>query len=149
MERIETEGAGRSEMSHTAQYQHVGTYIDTDYYLAGPDILLVIPRAEFHDTPELARKTSDYMNDFARAAGKKLGTVVVLTNVLTQDAETRRVYQSLAGNGLYFGLALVVDSALSRALAGFFMGFSKPTIPTQLFGTVEKGIEWLKTIQPK
>ncbi len=89
------------------------------------------------------------MNDYARKAGKTFGTVVVLANVLTQDAETRRVYQSLAGNGLYFGLALVVDSALSRALASFFMGFSKPAIPTQLVNTIENGIVWLRTIRPK
>lgn len=74
---------------------------------------------------------------------------MVIANVLTQDAETRRVYQNLVGNGLYFGLALVVNSALSRALAGFFMGFTKPLVPTQLFDTIEKGIEWLGSIHPE
>lgn len=135
-------------MSDLSQYQYFGAAAGADYYWADPDILLVIPSAGYHDTPQLASQSADFMNDCARKAGKKIGVVVIMSNVLTQDAETRRVYQELAGNGLYFGLVLVVDSALSRALASFFMGFSRPPIPLQLFSTMEKGIEWLRTIRP-
>ncbi len=136
-------------MTDVSQYQSVGTDDNSDYYLTDADILLAIPKAGMVDTPQKARTASDFMNAYVRQAGKKFGTVVVMANVLSQDAETRRIYQNLAGNGLYFGLALVVDSALSRALASFFMGFSKPSIPIQLFDTVEKGTEWLRTIRPQ
>ncbi len=135
-------------MTDFSQYQRVGSMAGADYYLADSDILLVIPSSGYHDSPELARRSADFMNECAHKIGGKVGTVVVMSNVLTQDAETRRVYQNLAGNGLYFGLVLVVDSALSRALASFIIGFSKPPIPTQLFESVEKGIEWLRTIRP-
>lgn len=136
-------------MTDFSQYRSVGTDGHSDYYIADPDIILVIPKPGMVDSQQSARVAADFMNDCARKAGRKLGTVVVMSNILSQDAETRRIYQSLAGNGLYFGLALVVDNALSRALASFFLGFSKPTIPTQLFDTVEKGAEWLQTIRPQ
>lgn len=48
---------------------------------------------------------------------------------------------------LYFGLALMVNNGLSRALVSFFMGFTKPPVPTQSFDTIENGIEWLKTVR--
>ena len=135
-------------MSAEFPHQLVGTYHDIDYYLAEEDIFLVVPRSGFRDTAESARQNVEYLNDYIRKAGRKFGAVIILKHVLSQDAETRRTYQSLTENGLYFGLALVVDSAMSRAVAGFFMGFSKPAVPTQLFDTAENGIEWLKTIRP-
>lgn len=135
-------------MTDVSQYQQVGSMAGADYYIADPDILLIIPQTGFVDNPQLAQQNADFMNEYARKTGRKIGAVVVMSNILTQDAETRRVYQKLAGNGLYYGLALVVDSALSRALATFFIGLSKPAIPTQLFDTVEKSIEWLGTIRP-
>ena len=135
-------------MTDLSQYESVGSDGYTDYYITDSDILLAIPKTGMVDTPETARVAADFINACARKAGKKLGTVVVMSNIVSQDAETRRVYQNLAGNGLYFGLALVVDNALSRALASFFLGFSRPAIPTQLFDTVEKGTEWLRTIRP-
>lgn len=136
-------------MIDVSQYQQVGSVAGADYYIADSDILLVVPQIGFVDSPQLAQRNSDFMNQYIQKAGGKFGTVVVMSNILTQDAETRRVYQKLAGNGLYYGLALVVDSALSRALAGFFIGLSKPVIPTQLFDTIEKSVEWLRTIRPQ
>ena len=57
-------------MTDSSQYQSVGTYLDIDYYLAESDIILLIPRAGYRDTPQLARQTSDYMNDYVRKIGK-------------------------------------------------------------------------------
>lgn len=130
-------------------YQLIGTYNDIDYYLVEEDIFLVVPRSGFRDTAESARQNVEYLNNYIRKAGRKFGAIIVLKHVLSQDADTRRAYQTLTENGLYFGLALVVDSTLSRAVAGFFMGFSKPVVPTQLFDTAENGINWLKSIRPQ
>jgi hypothetical protein len=135
-------------MTDFSQYKHVGSMAGINYYIADHDILLVVPPIGYVDTPQLAQQCADFMNEYISKAGGKFATVVIMSNVLTQDAETRRVYQKLSGNGLYFGVALVVDSALSRALASFIIGLSKPAVPTQLFGTVEKSIEWLRTIRP-
>ena len=136
-------------MSDFSQYQYLGTVENqADYYVVDPDILLIVPPKGMVDTPQLAHASAEYQSAFARQAGRKCATIVVMSNVLSQDAETRRVYRELAENGLFFGAALVVDNALSRALAGFFIGLSKPGIPMKLFDTVEKSIEWLRSIRP-
>jgi hypothetical protein len=135
-------------MLDVSQYQQIGSTAGADFYVTDSNILLIIPQAGFVENSQLAQQRSDFLNEYARKAGRKFGIVVVIANILTQDAETRRVYQTQVSNGLYYGLALVVDSALSRAIATFFIGLSKPSVPTQLFGTVEKCIEWFKTIRP-
>jgi hypothetical protein len=136
-------------MNDLSQYQYIGTVENqAEYYAVDPDIMLIVPKEGMVDTPQLARASADYQSAYARKVGRKCATVVIMSNILSQDAETRRVYRELAENGLFFGAALVVDNALSRALAGFFIGLSKPRIPMKLFDTVEKSIEWLRTIRP-
>ncbi len=136
-------------MSDFSQYQHIGVVGDSDYYAVDPDIMLVVPKTSMVDTPQTARANADFIDAYARKLGRKCGTVVVMSNLLSQDAEARRIYRDLAENGLYFGAALVVDSLLSRALGSFFMGLSKPKIPMKLFDSVERSIEWIRSVRPK
>ena len=136
-------------MSDFSQYQLIGTVEDqADYYIIDPDIMLCVPKANFVDTPQMAKASADFQSAYARKVGEKCATVVIMSNILSQDAETRRIYRELAENGLFFGAALVVDSPLSRALASFFIGLTKPKIPLKLFDTVEKSVEWLRTLRP-
>jgi hypothetical protein len=135
-------------MSDFSQYQHIGTRSDVDYYLVDHDIILIVPQKDFLDNPERARESADFQDSYARQLGRKCGDVVVMANILSQDAATRRVYSEQAANGLYYGVALIVDNALSRALASFLIGMTKTVIPMKLFDTTEKGIVWLQTIRP-
>ena len=136
-------------MTDFSQYQSVGTDGNSDYYAVDPDILLIIPKPGMIDTPETARTAVDFQNTYARKLGKKCSTLIIFTNLLSQDAETRRIYTENAGNGLYYANALVVSNPLSRALGSFFIGLSKPQTPLKLFDTVERGVEWLRTVRPK
>lgn len=135
-------------MTDFSQYQSVGTDGNTDYYIADPDILLVIPKAGLVDTPQTARIAVDYQTAYARKLGKKCSTLVIMSNVLSQDAETRRIYDEMTVSGLFFGTALIVNNPLSRAIASFAIGLSKPQVSIKLFDTVEKGAAWLRTIRP-
>jgi hypothetical protein len=65
------------------------------------------------------------MNDSARKAGKKIGVVVTMSNVLTQDAKIWREYQELAGNSLYFNL---VVGAPSPVFYGILQAAHSPSI---------------------
>ena len=136
-------------MADLSQYPKVGTDGASDYYTADPDILLVIPKAGMVDTPQTARVAVDYQTDYARKLGKKCSTLVIMSNVLSQDAETRRIYNEMTIGGLFFATALIVTNPLSRALASFAIGLSKPQMPIKLFDTVEKGVEWLRTVRPR
>jgi hypothetical protein len=136
-------------MADFSQYQSVGTDGNTDYYIAEPDILLVVPKEGMVDTPKTARAAVDFQTAYARKLGKKCSTLVIMSNVLSQDAETRRIYNEMTISGHFFATALIVNNPLSRAVASFAIGLSKPTVPIKLFDSVEKGIEWLRSIRPQ
>ncbi len=136
-------------MSDFSQFEHIGAVAGSDYYAVDPDIILIVPQTSMVDTPQTAQASADFQNAYARKLGTKCGIVVIMSNLLSQDAETRRIYRELGENGLYFAVALVVDSPLSRALGSFFVGLSKPKIPMKLFDTAERSIEWIRSMRPK
>lgn len=134
-------------MTDYSHYQHLGVLAGVDYYGIQTDIILVVPPKGFLDSPIKARQSVEFQDNYARQVGKKCATLVVMSNVLGQDAETRRIYNAQAANGLYYGAALVVDNALSRALASFLIGMTQMQIPLKLFDTVENAIDWLVTLR--
>jgi len=136
-------------MSDFSQYQYIGAAGGSDYYTVDPDIVLLVPQTTMVDTPETAQANADFLTAYARKLGKKCATLVIMSNILSQDAETRRIYRELGENGHFFGVALIVDSPLSRALGSFFIGLSKPKIPIKLFDTIERSIEWIRSVRPK
>lgn len=136
------------QMTDFSQYQHFGTLSGADYYLIDADIIFIVPSKDFFDNANQARESAEFQNAYARKLGKKCATLVVMSNVLSQDAESRRVYGEQAASGLYYGAALVVDNALSRALGSFLIGMSQQAVPIRLFDSVEKGIDWLRSIRP-
>ena len=135
-------------MTDFSQYKHFHVLAGVNYYLADDDIMLIVPPKGYRDSPIQARASADFQDDYARTLGKKCALIIVMSNVLSQDAETRRVYNEQPLSGCYYGTALIVDSALSRAIASFLIGLTQTMVPIKLFDTVEHGIEWLRTIRP-
>lgn len=137
-------------MRNFSQYKEIGKTTNTVVYTleSDPDILLIVPREGTMDNAEDARENVAYFHDYARRLGKPCGNVVIMANMLGQDPEARRAYQEM-DTDLFYGGALVVENALSRALGSFFIGLTRPHVPTRLFDSVDKAIEWLKTMRPK
>jgi hypothetical protein len=141
---------GRQSMKDFSKYKEIGDTTNTVVYIveSDPDILIIVPREGTMDNAEDARENVAFYYSYARALGKPCGSLVVMTNMLAQDAEARRAYQQIDPN-LIFAAALVVENALSRALGSFFMGLSRPNVATKLFDSVDSAIEWLKTMRPE
>jgi len=137
-------------MKDFSQYKEVGRTTNTIVYVAesDPDIIIIVPREGTMDNAKDARENVEYYHSYAHSQGKQCGSLVIMSNMLSQDAEARRAYQEIDTNLFYAG-ALVVESALSRALGSFFIGLSRPRVPTKLFDTVENAIQWLKAMRPK
>jgi hypothetical protein len=137
-------------MKDFSQYKEVGKTANTVVYTleSDPDILIIVPGEGTMDNAKDARENVLYFHNYARSLGKSCGSVVIMANMLSQDAEARRAYQEMDTDLFYAG-GLVVEDALSRALGSFFVGLSRPKVPTRLFDTVDKAIEWLKTMRPK
>ena len=45
-------------------------------------------------------------------------------------------------------VALVVDTPVSRVLGNFYLGLSKPHIPSRLFNDEAEALDWLKRFLP-
>jgi hypothetical protein len=100
------------------------------------------------DNAKDAHDNVAYYHGYARSLGRPCGSVVIMSNILAQDAEARRAYQDMDTKLFYAG-GLVVEDALSRALGSFFVGLSRPRVPTRLFDNMGKAIEWLKSMRPQ
>jgi len=58
--------------------------------------------------------------------------------------EARELYRSPKANSNSTAMALLVDSALSRAIGNFFIGLSRMHIPTRVFNDPERALRWLE-----
>lgn len=136
-------------MRDFSQYKKIGDTTNTEIYIAesDPDILIIVPREGTIDNSKDAHENVKYYHEYARSLGRSCGSVVIMSNMLSQDAEARRAYTEIDPN-LFYGGALVVENALSRALGSFFIGLTRPKVPTKLFETLENGVEWLKSMRP-
>lgn len=136
-------------MSNASEFKSVGNTVNTDYTIADPDILIATPKPGTVDSPELAKINVEFQTNYARDLGKPCCVVVTVDNLLAQDAQTRRVYTEGIGEPLLYGLALVVGNPLGRAIASFFMGLSRPKMPTKMFDSIESAVAWAQTIRPE
>ena len=137
-------------MTDFSKYKEIGHTTNTVVYIAEsePDILIIVPREGTMDTGKDAHENVSYYHEYARSSGKPCGSVVIMSNMLAQEPEARRAYTEIDPNLVYAG-GLVVENALSRALGSFFVGLTRPKVPTKLFESVESAIEWVRTMRPQ
>jgi hypothetical protein len=107
------------------------------------DILIVVPDEGFKDTAEASHLTVTALREYANKLGKKCGLVVVANNLLSQDAESRRVYAEQVTPDLFFGITLVVSSPLARAIGSVAIRLTAMPIPFSLSESIEAGISWM------
>lgn len=131
-----------------SSWSPIGTTVNTSYFLVDDDIVIVFPEVGSRDDGASAKENVDFQMSYAESRGKKLGFVVVVTSLTSQDAEARRVYAEGMLPERCFGAALVVEHPLSRAIASFFMGLSKPKIPTRPVRSIDEAIALLRTMRP-
>lgn len=133
-------------MKTLMQYEKVGTTFQTEWFRVRPDIFMAISEPGYRDNPEAAQANCDMMRSLA--AGGKCGWIIVMSNHVAQDAETRQVYAENAPQDSMFGTAMVAANPLSRAISSFYLGISKPNVPLEVFSSIEEGVAWLESIRP-
>jgi hypothetical protein len=109
------------------------------------DILIVVPEEGFKDTAETSRVTVAALRNYAQKLGRKCGLVIIANNLLSQDAESRRVYAEQITPDLFFGATLVVSSPLARAIGSVAMRLTAMPIPFSLSESIEAGIAWIES----
>ena len=122
----------------------VGDAPHHDLMIADNDeILIVIPEPGFKDTADASRRTVEALREYARTLGRKCGLVVVATNLMAQEPESRRVYSEQVTADLFYGITLVVSSLMARAIGTVAIRFTKMPIPFSLSSSIESGIDWV------
>lgn len=136
-------------MSTSAKLSPIGETYNTKYYRGPEDIIVVMPQAGLKDDADSARVNMQFQISYAKSVGRPCGVVVVISRLVAQDADARKIYSTAMDPKLFFATALVVGNALSRAIASFFMGLSRPRNSTRIVESVEAAIEWLETQRPE
>lgn len=127
------------------QWKPLGRTYNTHYYLLADDVLVVLPDKGLKDDGASARVNIDYQTAYARLLGRRCCVVVVIDSLTSQDSEARRIYASGMQPTLFYAAALIVSSPLARAIGSFFLGLTKPAVPTRLFESVDTAVAWAAT----
>lgn len=77
--------------------------------------------------------------------GQKYLKLVIANGTLISSKATRSYRATLKENDGRIAEALVYKSYGNKIVFNFYIAFHKPKVPTKLFSTEEKAIEWLKS----
>ncbi len=128
------------------QLKKVGSAPHHDLLIADTDdILIVLPEQGFKDTQEASRITAAALQVYARELGRKCGLIVVANNLLAQEPESRRIYAENVIPELFFGIAMVVASPISRIIGSMAVRLGAVQVPICVVESIDAGIVWLET----
>ena len=94
------------------------------------------------ETIEKARQLSDSIKRIT--GNKKCPLLVDIRNQRSISREARQFYSSKEFKDNVTAIALIVESAISKVMANFYLGLNKPPYPTRLFTNEDEAIDWLK-----
>jgi hypothetical protein len=130
------------------QWKPLGRTYNTHYFLLSDDVLIVLPDKGLKDDGASARVNMDYQTAYARLLGRRCCVIVVIDSLTSQDSEARRIYQAGMNPALFYAVALIVTNPLARAIGSFFLGLTRPPVPTKFFEAVEEAAAWVVTQRP-
>lgn len=116
------------------------------YYELEPDIVVAVPQKGHVQREPDAQASLDEFGRIVRERGRRAALIVLVDEVRSQDAASRRVWADQADPDLYCGLALVCSSALARAIGSFFMGLNRPRVPLKMFADLEAAKQWCRSM---
>jgi hypothetical protein len=76
--------------------------------------------------------------------GKRRPLFVDTKSMKSLEREARKYYAGEEAAKVACAVALIVDTPVSRVLGNFYLGISKPHLPTRLFSLEAEALEWLK-----
>lgn len=130
------------------QWKPLGRTFNTHYFLLADDVMVILPDKGLQDDGASARVNMDYQTAYARLVGKRCCVIVVIDSLTSQDSEARRIYTAGMQPSLFYAVALIVTNPLARAIGSFFLGLTRPPVPTRLFESVEDAAAWVVTQRP-
>jgi hypothetical protein len=118
--------------------------IERDLYRvsrAPDDVVEVEWAAGIEISGDLARSVTADMVEVSE--GSQLAVCVYMGGTRGLDRDARMHFQTFDGAS---AVALIVSSSVSRVIANFFTGLSKPAIPIRVFDSNDTARTWLRTL---
>ena len=131
------------------RYERVGGTDAGGYRLAEPGILVAVPREGYRQTIEGARASLAEQVRLSKEAGTPLAVLVLVERVRDQDRGSRQVWIHETDPQYLLGLGLVGVTPLARAIGSFFMGLTRPRVPTSLLADLDEGLRWARDLRAK
>jgi len=69
--------------------------------------------------------------------------IIDLTKVTAMSREARAYYAGPEPRKSLTAVALITESNIGRLVANFFIGLTKPVLPTKLFNSYNEALEWV------
>lgn len=138
-----------SVVPDVSAWTRVGATDNADLYEIEPGILAVVPHMGSADTEETARQSIEAQHRHWRALGHRGGAVIFMDRVRDSQAGARKVYGTLPDPSMITGFALIGGTVFGRAVGSVFLGLSRPSAPTKMFGDLERALAWLREIAPR
>ena len=91
-------------------------------------------------TEDLAQATIVELK--ALTSGKRLPVLVDIRNMKSVTRGARVIFGN--ATDAFSALALLAGSPRTQVIANFFIGLSRPKVPTQMFTEEEKALTWLR-----
>jgi hypothetical protein len=129
------------------RYEKVGGTNAGAYLQIEHGILLAVPKEGYRQTVEGARASLREQERLATALGEPQVVLILVDRVQDQDAASRRIWRDEAQPEYLMGIGLVGVRPLAKAIGAFFIGLTKPRVPTALFATLEDGIQWARHLR--
>jgi hypothetical protein len=124
----------------TSGWEAVGETSNTRYFAIRDRVLAAVPLPGSNDTLATARENVAFQGSFFAKRGQRGVVVVLLDNLVGQDKDARRVYQTEIDVERILVTCLVGGTLLSRAMASFFLGLAKPRVPIKMCKNLDEAL---------
>lgn len=119
---------------------------DTASYYIEDDILFMRTKQDADFTLEAAIEGVDARKELQ--AGRKMLVVIDTSKVFQVSREAREYGAQKEVVNMSIAMAILPGTSLPATIIGnFFIKFNKPSVPTKLFKSEEKALEWLGTFR--
>jgi len=126
----------------TKNWTKIGQTSNADFYEIDENALGVVPFEGCTDDENTATASVELQLNHLRSQGRKAGCVIFMDSIAQQTTGARNVYRDLPDPEHQVCFALVGGTVFGRAVGSFFLGLSKPRVPTQMFATLEQALAW-------
>jgi hypothetical protein len=102
--------------------------------------IIWVPGAEV--TLEDAREIMEAYHKLRR--GRRLPLFIDTRTMKSFARGARHLFAGEEAQGCASAAAIIVDSPVTKVLANFYLGLSKPRLPSRLFSSEDEALVWLK-----